>query len=135
MLVYIGHADGIVSGATHTTQHTILSALQFIKTKPDISLVSSIFFMCLPDRVVIFGDCAINPNPNAEQLAEIAISSADSSTAFGIEPRIAMLSYSSGASGVGEDVVRVRQATEIVKQKRPDLMVEGPIQYDAAVDL
>ena len=135
MMVYKGHADGMVSGAAHTTQHTILPALQFIKTKPDISLVSSVFFMCLPDRVVIFGDCAINTNPNAEQLAEIAISSADSSTAFGIEPRIAMLSYSSGTSGIGEDVVRVRQATELVKQKRPDLMVEGPIQYDAAVDL
>jgi phosphate acetyltransferase len=91
--------------------------------------------MCLPDRVTVFGDCAINPNPNAEQLAEIAISSADTSSAFGIEPRIAMLSYSSGASGMGEDVDRVREATEIVKQKRPDLKIEGPIQYDAAVDL
>ena len=134
MMVYKGHADGMVSGATNTTQHTILPALQFIKTKPGVSLVSSIFFMCLPNRVVIFGDCAINPNPNAEQLAEIAISSADSSRDFGIEPRIAMLSYSSGDSGIGEDVVRVRQATELVKLKRPDLKVEGPIQYDAAVD-
>ena len=135
MMVYQGHADGMVSGAIHTTQHTILPALQFVKTKPKVSLVSSVFFMCLPDRVVVFGDCAINPNPNAEQLAEIAISSADTSAAFGIEPRIAMLSYSSGASGVGEDVDRVRKATEIVRQKRPDLKVEGPIQYDAAVDL
>ncbi|MGB6150672.1 MAG: phosphate acetyltransferase, partial [Pricia sp.] len=135
MMVYQGHADGMVSGAIHTTQHTILPALQFVKTKPEVSLVSSIFFMCLPDRVVVFGDCAINPNPTAEQLAEIAISSADTSTAFGIDPRIAMLSYSSGASGIGEDVDRVRKATEIVKQKRPDLKVEGPIQYDAAVDL
>ncbi|SDE46346.1 phosphate acetyltransferase [Pricia antarctica] len=135
MMVNQGHADGMVSGAVHTTQHTILPALQFVKTKPDVSLVSSIFFMCLPDRVVVFGDCAINPNPTAEQLAEIAISSADTSTAFGIEPRIAMLSYSSGASGIGEDVDRVRQATKIVKQKRPDLKIEGPIQYDAAVDL
>jgi phosphate acetyltransferase len=135
MMVHKGHADGMVSGAIHTTQHTILPALQFIKTKPEVSLVSSVFFMCLPDRVVVFGDCAINPNPTAAQLAEIAISSADTSTAFGIEPRIAMLSYSSGASGMGEDVDRVRKATVIVKQKRPDLKVEGPIQYDAAVDI
>ena len=135
MMVYKGDADGMVSGAIHTTQHTILPALQFVKTKPEVSLVSSVFFMCLPDRVTVFGDCAINPNPNAEQLAEIAISSADTSTAFGIEPRIAMLSYSSGASGIGEDVDRVRKATELVKQKRPDLKIEGPIQYDAAVDL
>ena len=135
MMVYQGHADGMVSGAIHTTQHTILPALQFVKTRPGVSLVSSVFFMCLPDRVVVFGDCAINPNPTAEQLSEIAISSADTSAAFGIEPRIAMLSYSSGASGSGEDVDRVRQATELVKQKRPDLKVEGPIQYDAAVDL
>ncbi len=135
MMVYKGHADGMVSGAMHTTQHTILPALQFVKTRPNIALVSSVFFMCLPDRVVIFGDCAINPNPTAEQLAEIAISSADTSTAFGIEPKIAMLSYSSGASGQGEDVDRVRKATALVKQKRPDLKVEGPIQYDAAVDM
>ena len=135
MMVFKGHADGMVSGAVHTTQHTILPALQFVKTKPGVSLVSSVFFMCLPDRVTVFGDCAINPNPSAEQLAEIAISSADTSTAFGIEPRIAMLSYSSGASGIGEDVDRVRKATELVKQKRPDLKIEGPIQYDAAVDL
>ena len=135
MMVHQGHADGMVSGAIHTTQHTILPALQFVKTRPGVSLVSSVFFMCLPDRVVVFGDCAINPNPTAEQLSEIAISSADTSAAFGIQPRIAMLSYSSGASGSGEDVDRVRQATELVKHKRPDLMVEGPIQYDAAVDL
>jgi phosphate acetyltransferase len=125
----------MVSGAIHTTQHTILPALQFVKTKPGVSLVSSVFFMCLPDRVVVFGDCAINPNPTAEQLAEIAISSADTSSAFGIEPRIAMLSYSSGASGIGQDVDSVRRATALVKQKRPDLKVEGPIQYDAAVDI
>jgi phosphate acetyltransferase len=135
MMVFKGHADGMVSGATHTTQHTIRPALQFIKTKPDAPLVSSIFFMCLPNRVTIFGDCAINPNPTAEELAEIAISSANSSKSFGIEPRIAMLSYSSGTSGMGEDVVRVRKATEIVKAKRPDLKIEGPIQYDAAVDM
>ncbi len=135
MMVYKGHADGMVSGAVHTTQHTIRPALQFIKTKPGITIVSSVFFMCLPDRVSVFGDCAVNPNPTAEQLAEIAISSAASSQRFGIEPRIAMLSYSSGSSGEGEDVEKVRRATEIVKQKRPDLKVEGPIQYDAAVDL
>lgn len=134
MMVYKGHADGMVSGAAHTTQHTILPALQFIKTKPNSSVVSSIFFMCLEDRVSIFGDCAINPNPTAEQLAEIAISSAESSMAFGIEPKIAMLSYSSGSSGKGDDVDKVRTATEIVRQKRPDLKIEGPIQYDAAVD-
>jgi phosphate acetyltransferase len=134
MMVYKGHADGMVSGAVHTTQHTIRPALQFVKTKPGITVVSSVFFMCLPDRVSVFGDCAVNPNPTAEQLAEIAISSAESSSRFGIEPRIAMLSYSSGSSGEGEDVDKVRKATEIVKQKRPDLKVEGPIQYDAAVD-
>ncbi|OMP30190.1 phosphate acetyltransferase [Mangrovimonas sp. DI 80] len=134
MMIYKGDADGMVSGAIHTTQHTIRPALQFIKTKPGCSIVSSIFFMCLDDRVSIFGDCAINPNPNAEQLAEIAISSARSSEAFGIEPKVAMLSYSSGSSGKGEDVDVVREATQIVKQQCPDLKVEGPIQYDAAVD-
>ena len=135
MMVYKGDADGMVSGAVHTTQHTIRPALQFIKTKPDVSVVSSVFFMCLEDRVSVFGDCAINPNPTAEQLAEIAISSAESSLAFGIEPKVAMLSYSSGSSGVGEDVDRVRKATDIVKKLRPELKIEGPIQYDAAVDM
>ena len=134
MMVHKSHADGMVSGAVHTTQHTIRPALQFVKTKPGISTVSSVFFMCLPDRVSVFGDCAVNPDPTAEQLAEIAISSAESSKLFGIEPRIAMLSYSSGSSGEGADVDKVRQATAIIKQKRPDLKVEGPIQYDAAVD-
>lgn len=134
MMVYKGHADGMVSGAVHTTQHTIRPALQFVKTKPGVSVVSSIFFMCLPERVAIFGDCAVNPNPTAQQLAEIAISSAESSARFGIEPRIAMLSYSSGTSGEGEDVERVREATAIVKAKHPELKIEGPIQYDAAVD-
>lgn len=134
MMVYKGDADGMVSGAAHTTQHTILPALQFIKTKPNSSVVSSVFFMCLEDRVSVFGDCAINPNPTAEQLAEIAISSADSSMAFGIEPKVAMLSYSSGASGKGDEVDKVRKATQIVREKRPDLKIEGPIQYDAAVD-
>jgi len=134
MMVYKGHADGMVSGAVHTTQHTIRPALQFIKTKPGISTVSSIFFMCLADRVSVFGDCAVNPDPTAEELAEIAISSADNSRRFGIEPRIAMLSYSSGTSGVGEEVEKVRRATMLVREKRPDLKIEGPIQYDAAVD-
>ncbi|MCG8321507.1 MAG: phosphate acetyltransferase [Cytophagales bacterium] len=135
MMVYKGHADGMVSGAAHTTQHTIRPALQFIKTKPGASIVSSVFFMCMEDRVSVFGDCAINPNPDAGELAEIAIASADSGKAFGIEPKIAMLSYSSGSSGQGEDVETVRAATQIVKQKRPDLNIEGPIQYDAAVDI
>ncbi|MGQ1936186.1 phosphate acetyltransferase [Ornithobacterium rhinotracheale] len=134
MMIYKGDADGMVSGAVHTTQHTIRPALQFIKTKPGRSIVSSVFFMCLEDRVSVFGDCAINPNPTAEQLAEIAISSADSAAAFGIEPKVAMLSYSSGNSGKGADVDKVREATELVKAKRPDLKIEGPIQYDAAVD-
>jgi len=134
MMVYTGDADGMVSGAAHTTQHTIRPALQIIKTKPDAKIVSSVFFMCLPDRVSAFADCAINPNPNAEELAEIAIASADSAKKFGIKPKVAMLSYSSGSSGKGEDVEKVRKATEIVKTKRPDILVEGPIQYDAAVD-
>jgi len=134
MMVYKGEADGMVSGAAHTTQHTIRPALQFVKTKPGIATVSSVFFMCLPNRVSVFGDCAVNPNPTSEQLADIAISSAETSKMFGIEPKIAMLSYSSGSSGEGEDVDKVRKATEIVRQRRPDLKVEGPIQYDAAVD-
>jgi phosphate acetyltransferase len=134
MMVMEGHADGMVSGAAHTTQHTIRPALQLIKTTPNVSLVSSVFFMALEDRVLVYGDCAINPNPNAEELAEIAISSAETSRTFGIEPKIAMLSYSSGSSGAGADVEKVRKATEIVKERRPDLKTEGPIQYDAAVD-
>jgi phosphate acetyltransferase len=134
MMVYKGMVDGMVAGATQTTKNTILPALQFIKTTPNASIVSSIFFMYLKDRVSIFGDCAINPNPNAEELAAIAISSAASAKAFGIEPKIAMLSYSSGSSGSGEDVERVKEATAIVKQRNPELNVEGPIQYDAAVD-
>lgn len=135
MMIYKGHADGMVSGAVHTTQHTLRPALQFIKTKPGVNIVSSVFFMCLEDRVSIFGDCAINPNPNAEQLAEIAISSAKTAKNFGVEPKVAMLSYSSGASGKGEDVDKVRKATEIAKTLSPDLKIEGPIQYDAAVDM
>ena len=135
MMTYKGHADGMVSGAVHTTAHTLRPALQFIKTKPGVNIVSSVFFMCLEDRVSIFGDCAINPNPNAKQLAEIAISSAKTAQDFGVEPKVAMLSYSSGASGKGEDVERVRKATEIAKAQAPNLKIEGPIQYDAAVDM
>jgi phosphate acetyltransferase len=134
MMVYKGDADGMVSGSINTTQHTIRPALQFIKTKPGVSIVSSVFFMCLPDRVIVFGDCAVIPKPTLEELAEIAISSAESSRMFGIEPKIAMLSYSSGSSGQGEEVEKVRRATQLVKSRRPDLPVEGPIQYDAAVD-
>jgi len=134
MMVHKGHADGMVSGAAHTTQHTIRPAFEFIKTKPSFSIVSSCFFMCFADRVLVYGDCAINPNPNDEQLADIAISSADTARMFGIEPRVAMLSYSTGESGKGADVNKVRSATEIARKRRPDLKIEGPIQYDAAFD-
>ncbi|WP_167615080.1 phosphate acetyltransferase [Maribellus sediminis] len=134
MMVYKGHADGMVSGAAHTTAHTIIPALQFVKTRPGVSTVSSCFFMCLDDHVSVFGDCAVNVSPTADQLAEIAISSAESAKAFGIEPKVAMLSYSSGTSGTGAEVDKVRAATEKAKQLRPDLKIEGPIQYDAAVD-
>lgn len=125
--------DGLVSGAVHTTAHTIRPALQLIKTAPGNSLVSSVFFMLLPDQVLVYGDCAINPDPTAEQLAEIAIQSADSATAFGIEPRVAMISYSTGNSGAGSDVDKVRTATRLALKKRPDLMIDGPLQYDAAI--
>ncbi|QIR77214.1 phosphate acetyltransferase [Sulfurospirillum diekertiae] len=134
MMVYLGYADGMVSGAIHTTQETIRPALQIIKTKPGISIVSSLFFMCLDTRVLVYGDCAVNQDPNAEELAQIAISSADTAKIFGISPKIAMLSYSTGDSGKGEEVEKVRLATKIVKETRPDLLVEGPIQYDAAID-
>ncbi|MGL1887399.1 MAG: phosphate acetyltransferase [Reichenbachiella sp.] len=134
MMVQLGDADGMVSGAVNTTQHTIRPALQFVKTQPGIKVVSSVFFMCLDNRVLVYGDCAVNPNPTAEQLAEIAVSSAKTALAFGIEPKVAMLSYSSGASGKGEEVEKVRRATEIAKELAPDLLIEGPIQYDAAVD-
>lgn len=134
MMVHKGHADGMVSGAVHTTQHTIRPALQFVKTKPGVATVSSVFFMCLPNRVSVFGDCAVVPNPTSEQLADIAVSAAESAKMLGIDPKIAMLSYSSGASGEGEDVEKVRNATIMIKARRPDLKVEGPIQYDAAVD-
>lgn len=134
LMVYHGDADGMVSGSVHTTQHTIRPALQIVKTLPEFSIVSSVFLMCLEDRVLVYGDCAVNPNPNAEQLAEIAITSAETAIRFGIEPKIALLSYSSGASGKGEEVEKVRKATQIAKERRPDLKIEGPIQYDAAVD-
>ncbi|MEM7812742.1 MAG: phosphate acetyltransferase [Planctomycetota bacterium] len=134
MMVHAGRADGMVSGAVHTTGHTIRPALEFVKTKPGFGIVSSVFFMCLADRVLVYGDCAVNPNPDADQLAEIALSSADTAAAFGIEPRVAMLSYSTGASGQGEDVDKIRAAAAKAKQLRPDLRLEGPIQYDAAVD-
>lgn len=134
MMVHKGHADGMVSGAINTTQHTIRPAFEFIKTKPGVSIVSSSFLMCLEDRVLVYADCAVNPNPDADQLADIAISSAKTASMFGIEQRIAMLSYSTGSSGKGKEVEKVREATEIVRQKRPDLKTEGPIQYDAAID-
>jgi phosphate acetyltransferase len=134
MMVHLGYADGMVSGSIHTTAHTIRPSLEFVRTKPGISIVSSVFFMCLADRVLVYGDCAIVPEPTATQLADIAISSASTASAFGIEPRIAMLSYSTGESGTGPDVDRVREATRIIRERCPDLKVEGPIQYDAAVD-
>ena len=134
MMVQLGEADGMVSGAAHTTQHTIRPALQFVKTKPGVRLVSSVFFMCLPDRVVVYGDCAINPDPDPEELGQIAATSADTSRAFGIEPRVALLSYSSGTSGVGSDVDKVREATAFAKTLRPETPIDGPLQYDAAVD-
>ena len=134
MMVYTGEADGMVSGSVHTTQHTVRPALQLIKTKPGYSIVSSVFLMCLEDGVLVYGDCAVNPDPDAEQLAEIAIVSAETAVAFGIDPKVALLSYSSGASGVGVDVEKVRSATAIARRRRPDLLLEGPIQYDAAVD-
>ncbi|BBX64849.1 phosphate acetyltransferase [Mycobacterium saskatchewanense] len=134
MLVYNGMVDGMVSGAAHTTAHTVRPAFEIIKTVPDVSTVSSIFLMCLPDRVLAYGDCAIIPNPTPEQLADIAISSARTAAQFGIEPRVAMLSYSTGDSGTGADVDKVRKATELVRQRDPQLLVEGPIQYDAAIE-
>ncbi len=134
MMVLLGLADGMVSGAAHTTAHTIRPALEVVKTRPGVSIVSSVFFMCLESQVLVYGDCAVNPDPTAEQLADIAISSAGTAAAFGVEPRIAMLSYSTGSSGSGSDVDKVSRATALVKQRAPGLLVEGPIQYDAAID-
>lgn len=133
MMLEAGEVDGLVSGAIHTTANTIRPPLQIIKTAPGSSIVSSIFFMLLPDQVLVYGDCAINPDPTAEQLAEIAIQSADSAKSFGIDPKVAMISYSTGTSGKGADVDKVRLATEIAKNKRPDLLIDGPLQYDAAI--
>jgi phosphate acetyltransferase len=134
LMVHEGLADGMVSGAVHTTAHTIRPAFEIIRTVPGTKTVSSVFFMCLSDRVLVYGDCAVNPDPDAEQLADIAVSSAVTAQRFGVEPRIAMLSYSTGESGSGADVEKVRAATRLVRQRRPDLLVEGPIQYDPAVD-
>ena len=134
MMVHMGDADGMVSGAAHTTAHTIVPSFQIIKTKPGTSIVSSVFLMLLQDRVLVYGDCAVNPEPNAAELADIAISSAATARQFGVEPRVAMLSFSTGTSGKGADVDKVREATELVRAKEPDLAVEGPIQYDAAID-
>lgn len=132
MMLAMDQVDGLVSGAVHTTANTVRPAFQLIKTAPDYSLVSSIFFMLLPDEVYVYGDCAINPDPSADDLAEIAIQSAESAKAFGIEPRIAMISYSTGDSGAGADVDKVREATKIAQERRPDLLIDGPLQYDAA---
>ena len=134
MMVHLGLADGMVSGAAHTTAHTIRPAFEIIKTRPGVSVVSSVFLMALADRVLVYGDCAVIPDPTAPQLADIAISSAATATEFGIEPRVAMLSYSTGESGSGEDVDKVREATALVRERAPELLVEGPIQYDAAAD-
>jgi phosphate acetyltransferase len=134
MLVHNKMVDGMVSGAMHTTAHTVRPAFEIIKTLPGITTVSSIFLMCLADRVLAYGDCAIVPDPTSEELADIAISSARTAAQFSIEPRVAMLSYSTGTSGTGADVDKVRAATDLVRQREPDLLVDGPIQYDAAVD-
>lgn len=132
MMVALDEVDGLVSGAVNTTANTVRPALQLIKTMPSAKVVSSVFFMCLPEQVLVYGDCAINPDPNAEQLADIAIQSADSAKTFGIEPKVAMISYSTGQSGSGSDVDKVREATRLAKEKRPDLIIDGPLQYDAA---
>ena len=132
MMLALDQVDGLVSGAIHTTANTVRPAFQLIKTAPEYSLVSSVFFMLLPNEVYVYGDCAINPDPNAEELAEIAIQSADSAKAFGLDPRIAMISYSTGTSGAGAEVEKVAEATRIAKERRPDLLIDGPLQYDAA---
>ncbi len=134
MMVHLKHADGMVSGSIHTTAHTVRPALEFVKTKAGISTVSSSSFMCLADRVLVYADCAIVPDPTVEQLADIAISSASTAAQFGIHPRVAMLSYSTGQSGSGPEVERVREATQLVRERRPDIKIEGPIQYDAAIE-
>jgi phosphate acetyltransferase len=133
-MVSAGEADGMVSGAAHTTADTIRPAFQIIKSRPGVSLVSSVFLMCMPDGVLVFGDCAVNPHPSVEELADIAISSAETAWSFGVEPRVAMLSYSTGESGKGPAVTEVKEATEILRERRPDIPVDGPLQYDAAID-
>lgn len=133
MMIYNNEVDGLVSGAENTTAATVRPALQIIKTKPGSKLVSSVFFMCMEEQVLVYGDCAINPDPNAEQLADIAIQSADTAAQFNIEPRVAMISYSTGSSGTGADVEKVKEATAIVKARRPDILIDGPLQYDAAM--
>ena len=132
MMLALGEVDGLVSGAVHTTANTVRPALQLIKTAPGQAIVSSVFFMLMPDQVLVYGDCAINPDPNAEELANIAIQSAQSAKAFGLEPRVAMISYSTGSSGAGVDVDKVRKATKLAREQAPDLMIDGPMQYDAA---
>jgi phosphate acetyltransferase len=132
MMVVMNEVDGLVSGAIHTTANTIRPALQLIKTAPGTKLVSSIFFMLMPDQVYVYGDCAVNPDPSAEELADIAIQSADSAKAFGLDPKVAMISYSTGSSGTGADVEKVKAATLLAQEKRPDILIDGPLQYDAA---
>jgi len=133
-MVLVGEADGMVSGAAHTTADTIRPAFQIIKARAGASVISSVFLMCMPDGVLVFGDCAVNPRPSSEELADIAISSAETAWSFGVEPRVAMLSYSTGESGKGPDVTAVKDATEIVRERRPDIPVDGPLQYDAAIE-
>ena len=132
MMLYTRDVDGLVSGAVHSTANTIRPALQIIKTKPNVKVVSSIIFMCLPEQVLVYGDCAVIPDPDAETLADIALQSADSAAAFGIPPRVAMISYSTGDSGSGVDVEKVREATKLAQEMRPDIPIDGPLQYDAA---
>jgi len=134
MMVYKGLADGMVSGAAHTTAHTIRPSFEIIRTVPGCSIVSSVFLMCLEDRVLVYGDCAVNPEPDPQQLADIAASPAATARMFGSAPRLAMLSYSTGESGKGQEVEKVREATHIAQQRQPELKIEGPIQYDAAID-
>ena len=134
MMVHLGYADGMVSGAVHSTGETILPALQIIKTTPDTDTVSSVFFMCLKTKVLVYGDCAVNQDPDASSLSQIAYSSSKTAEAFGITPKVAMLSYSTGESGSGADVDKVKEATKILKSAHPEVLCEGPIQYDAAID-
>src|SRR5690606_12958044 len=131
-MLELGEVDGLVSGAVHSTANTIRPALQIIKTKPGATVVSSIFFMCLPEQVVVYGDCAVVPDPDADTLADIALQSPDSAACFGLTPRVAMISYSTGESGSGSDVEKVREATRLARSRRPDLILDGPLQYDAA---